>query len=366
MKTEFVRNLNSNYKRILLDRKPDEQRYQYCILNRGGIKGLLPCSLRYIDDNGYLYYDITSRQNMKQLFENKTISRDYVLDFFWNLQKLKQELERFLLDMNRVIVSPEEIFQDVEAKDFLFFYVPYYEGEQGFKALVEFWVEHINYEDEVLVECIYRIYEQLEQTGESYFQNQVFADIKCLEEPMIPKAAKREETIPVVEEKTPTVLPEQKRSLFGLFDGRKKKVREEKEDYLTRLQNLPPVGAVAEDYYEEKREDENFGKTLYIEETASQQQNNELCTADGKVLAVVEKEPVTIGKKKEEADVVVPDPSVSRVHARITREDSGVFISDLNSTNGTFKNGLRLLPYEKRLLEAGDEIKVGRVVLMFR
>ena len=29
-------------------------------------------------------------------------------------------------------------------------------------------------------------------------------------------------------------------------------------------------------------------------------QNNELCTADGKVLAVVENEPVTIGKKKEE------------------------------------------------------------------
>jgi len=49
LNTEYVRNLNCNYERILLDKKPEEKRYQYCILNRGGIKGLLPCSLRYIN-----------------------------------------------------------------------------------------------------------------------------------------------------------------------------------------------------------------------------------------------------------------------------------------------------------------------------
>ena len=42
LQTEFVRNLNCNYERILLDVNPEEKRYQYCILSRGGIKGLLP------------------------------------------------------------------------------------------------------------------------------------------------------------------------------------------------------------------------------------------------------------------------------------------------------------------------------------
>ena len=60
MNTEYVRNLHSNYERLKLDKKPEENRYQYCILSRGGIKGLLPCSLRYLNDEAYLYYDITS------------------------------------------------------------------------------------------------------------------------------------------------------------------------------------------------------------------------------------------------------------------------------------------------------------------
>ena len=34
---------------------------------------------------------------------------------------------------------------------------------------------------------------------------------------------------------------------------------------------------------------------------------------------------------------------------------------DLGSTNGTFKNGVRLSPKEKNYIEEGDEIKIGRV-----
>ncbi len=39
---------------------------------------------------------------------------------------------------------------------------------------------------------------------------------------------------------------------------------------------------------------------------------------------------------------------------------------DLNSTNGTFKNGLRLKPYEKRRLMEGDEIRLGSFNILFR
>ena len=53
--TEYIRSLNANYERMTLGEKPEEKRYQYCMISRGGIKGLLPCSLRYIDGNAYLY-----------------------------------------------------------------------------------------------------------------------------------------------------------------------------------------------------------------------------------------------------------------------------------------------------------------------
>ena len=111
--TEYVRSLNCNYERILLDTKPEEKRYQYCILSRGGIKGLLPCSLRYIDGLAYLYYDISSRQNVSQLFHSRTITREWVSDFMWSFRQTQQELGRFLLDIGNIIWYPEHIFQEI-------------------------------------------------------------------------------------------------------------------------------------------------------------------------------------------------------------------------------------------------------------
>lgn len=103
MQTEFVRSLNCNYERLLLEKMPEEKRYQYCILSRGGIRGLLSCSLRYINGFAYLYYDISSKQSVKQLFGTRCITRTWVKDFVWSLGQIRQELERFLLDMGNVL-----------------------------------------------------------------------------------------------------------------------------------------------------------------------------------------------------------------------------------------------------------------------
>ncbi len=63
---------------------------------------------------------------------------------------------------------------------------------------------------------------------------------------------------------------------------------------------------------------------------------------------------------------MLEDNSVSRIHARITNADGRFYLEDLNSTNGTFKNGVRMQPYEKKKLEEGDEIKCGKVAFIFR
>lgn len=34
LQTEFIRSMNANYERVLLDNQPEEKRYQYCILSR--------------------------------------------------------------------------------------------------------------------------------------------------------------------------------------------------------------------------------------------------------------------------------------------------------------------------------------------
>ena len=91
-----------------------------------------------------------------------------------------------------------------------------------------------------------------------------------------------------------------------------------------------------------------------------------LYTQEGELVFNLDEQSVILGKKKEEADCVLEDHSVSRMHARITMEKDGFYLEDLNSTNGTCKNGLRLQPYEKRKLESEDEVRLGKVVLIFR
>jgi predicted component of type VI protein secretion system len=62
------------------------------------------------------------------------------------------------------------------------------------------------------------------------------------------------------------------------------------------------------------------------------------------------------------SEVVVEHPQVSRRHARIARRGDGWLIEDLESTNGTFVNGERVLAPQP--LAEGDVIGLGDAVLL--
>ncbi len=57
---------------------------------------------------------------------------------------------------------------------------------------------------------------------------------------------------------------------------------------------------------------------------------------------------------------------VSRRHARIILKPDGIFIEDLNSTNFTFLNRVRLEPGRPYPLNDGDELRLGVLTLEFR
>lgn len=63
-----------------------------------------------------------------------------------------------------------------------------------------------------------------------------------------------------------------------------------------------------------------------------------------------------IGKLKAKVDIYIDDASISRIHAKIQKEEGEYYLYDMNSTNGTFLNGKRLGIREKVLLQVSDEI----------
>lgn len=81
----------------------------------------------------------------------------------------------------------------------------------------------------------------------------------------------------------------------------------------------------------------------------------------GKRFELPDHEPQQIGRSSE--SLVLTDHTISRRHAELT-PDSGVWlIRDLESSNGTFVNGVRVRGSRK--LTAGDQIRTGASVLVF-
>ena len=83
----------------------------------------------------------------------------------------------------------------------------------------------------------------------------------------------------------------------------------------------------------------------------------ELVMEDGKTHPLEGRGPWSVGRS-EENDIVVPDPNVSRRHARLLRSENGYVVEDLGSTNGTLLDGA---PIERERIESGDELTFGGV-----
>jgi predicted component of type VI protein secretion system len=89
----------------------------------------------------------------------------------------------------------------------------------------------------------------------------------------------------------------------------------------------------------------------------------ELWTGAGRELLTLPAPRATIGSS-DAADIVVPDSSVSRVHALLEWLGGSWFVQDLGSRNGTFVNGERV--QVRRVLRASDEVRLGRARLVMR
>src|ERR1700760_838994 len=81
---------------------------------------------------------------------------------------------------------------------------------------------------------------------------------------------------------------------------------------------------------------------------------------DGAQVAQLEMtRPLIVGRAAP-ADVEIPDPGLSRQHARFTWDEHGIWLEDLDSTNGTKKNGA---PITRAQISPGDEIAIGPVMV---
>src|SRR5436190_15047130 len=83
----------------------------------------------------------------------------------------------------------------------------------------------------------------------------------------------------------------------------------------------------------------------------------------GMIIALTEGRPIQLGRGQQ-ADVVINDPFVSRVHCRVLLRGGRLFVTDLNSAGGTYVNAESA--EGERLVGPNDDFQIGETHFRLR
>ena len=81
---------------------------------------------------------------------------------------------------------------------------------------------------------------------------------------------------------------------------------------------------------------------------------------------VLDKDEILIGKIQGVVDIYLNGKNVSRIHAKVFRNQESYGIVDMGSTNGTYVNGERITERKRVFLKEGDEVQLADLKFVFR
>ena len=155
----YKRELNHSYMVLPCQGKDMAERYDYRIMQHNRIGRLLPCSLRYLDGEELLYYDITSRQPLARLYESRRMKAADLERIIRDTAAVQAQLGEYMLDESGLLLEEEVILADVETGELYFAFYPggLQTGKQ-YAELADFFLEHIDHGQEQAVNLAYEFY----------------------------------------------------------------------------------------------------------------------------------------------------------------------------------------------------------------
>ncbi|MDD3217594.1 MAG: DUF6382 domain-containing protein [Lachnospiraceae bacterium] len=467
MDIEYKKEWNHNFLVLNLEESQKVEDYTCQMLLHNQIQGALTCQMQTMDNQKKLCYEITSRQNLETLYENKMMDENIIQTLILSIIQVLEQMEDYLLKGSQLLLLPQYIFQEIETKTIYFCILPYEydEIQKSFVSLMEYVLTKADHRDEKAVLLSYGVYRKCavdyytftqikewlyeqgttkltkeELYGESLPENRASRKMKA-ELPWEEKAeATREEQLDILFEeeqekarKTPVFVELLKSLLIGgivfaavflllsspvkyyitpgiivgagvgatvlitvistLSNRIKKKAKEKETDEF-----------YADKQLEESEDDDNREKSTYKKEKYSYDQEEypvqekdqpvngierwkeimeenkdseetiflsdfpirrgaKLKCMEGESMPdiMLNKEVTLIGKLAETVDEVIEIPTISRIHAKIRRQNGKWIIMDMNSRNGTFVNGKELVGDMEVELAEGDEVMFADV-----
>ena len=315
MKISYKRELDHNY--LILEQEELQNNYQAGMLIKNRIPGLLECTLSRMDGAAAFYYEITSRQNLRLVLERKRLTAPQLEALLDGLLRTAVTCEEYLLDTRSLLLEPDYIYLDPDTWEFSFCFFPFYEGdmENGLLELSEYLLDRLDKMDPGAVALGYEFYRMAGEENTSL--EQILSKWK--------EGETRDE---------------------GETDT-------DEEEEIKRTGSDIRAAAQQEAVIEPASSHTERGETTFLKKSACLVLRSENSAYPSMEITG---EQFLIGKKKDAVDGFIKARGISRLHGEISKENGLYYLSDLNSTNGTYLNGGRLEVNEKARIRPGDHV----------
>lgn len=398
----YVNELGKNY---LSSEKIEKESYHTKMLIHNEIGRIVPTRLKSLNSNNYIYYSVHGLIPISQSMSIRKFTNCRIESLLRSFLEVCKNIEDYLLPVDRIVVNLDFIYESYSKEnEFLWIY-----GEGEIKnSFVDFFknlLDRTDYKEDQAVKNLYCLYQTAKECeelniGGSDITNNIRERVEeILKRPYNPLDAKNIENIsthhrdyePQFIEKTEKDTVEiinysnteskeikENKNLSNIIDGLevKNKILKIWDYLISDIGSKQAYEAQREVMVEEREElpkreirsikiDTKDRKTISSETvllSAGETRDGIYCLrgedVDGEVL--ITEFPFFIGKARENISYRIDDSTVSRYHARIDKEENTYYITDLNSTNGTFINGIRLIPYNRTKIGVGDYIIISR------
>lgn len=402
MEVSYKRTYKESY--LIITGTLGSYQYEEMMLKENELKTLLTFYTMDVNGKTQFWYDISSKQSIKDYLEQNPISFELLIRIFAAIMVAFEEVAKYLLRTEHILLSAETIY--VSRQEGQEVYLCYYPGDQDGKCGLSDFMNHIigvlDYADDDLTRLCYSLYEM------TLDEHTTIGDLYEYIQENLPEDYIQASNMPRGNSTGNNCALQKEEHIYA-----------EGDDHIDSVENVATYDDVEEPAEEEVAQREfDFGgnvleeifnrirsKGLEIYDMImSWQKGKKDRMEDNKPLEndlIIEPEPVEceptvflgaksnkvygslryIGNEKESDyiidsnifrigthganDACLNSQTVSRHHAKINEIDNHFYIQDLNSTNGTFLNDIMLNYSQSYELNPGDRITFADVPYIF-
>ena len=416
MKISYQREFKHNY--LIIDTTELLwQGYECHMMAQNQIDGILRFQIRQMDDGVRFYYEITSKQPLARILENRSIQAEEIWKLMIGIFGVLERMEAFLLSESSILLEPEYLYVNSDTFRVWLCLIPGLKREfpEDFSRLLEYLLGKVDHHDKESVVLAYSLYQETRK--ENYGMEDVMRLLqKEKDSQFFQEEGKEEEQEECKSNQQEKEIVRQKEFIktYNNVQGGKNQYETERknqrnkdkmqkesnpsgwkirwEKWKQRLfkrnkreKEIVPVRVPWEMMFQEEESDyepEVFKN--HQPEIAPRKEGKELLSADisqgtvlladfstksqQRVLRALDSNgtdipipyyPFIIGKQENLVDFKLDKETVSRLHLKIDQKEERYFIQDLNSTNGTMLCGRLLENNEEAELFTGDEISIA-------